>query len=114
MKLPRLLCGFALLLGAVSAFADGPGDNNPDNVKPIPPKGNDIPAMDREEIQKGLAELQQLIKDIGKHDLLPDVAIYEKGVRWALDYNEIYDGKGAKPAGAVKATLKAGLERAKQ
>jgi hypothetical protein len=112
MKLPRLLCGFALLLCASFAYADGPADNNPDNVKPVPPKGNDIPAADKEEIQKGLAELQKLIAEIGKHDLLPDVAIYEKGVRWALDYNEIYDGKG-KPGGAVKATLKAGLERAK-
>ncbi len=88
--------------------ADGPKDNLPDNVRPVPPVGNDIPAEDRDEIKKGLAELQQLIKDIGKHDLLPDVQIYEKAVRWALDYKEIYDGKGAKPAANVKKVLAAG------
>jgi len=104
----------ATLLLAFPAFADGPADNVPDKVRPVPPEGNKIPDADREEIQKGLKELQAIITELPKHELLPDVLIYEKAVRWALDYNEIYDGKGAKPAGAVKASLKIGLERAKQ
>ncbi|MCI0704581.1 MAG: hypothetical protein L0241_26290, partial [Planctomycetia bacterium] len=112
-----------LFVVAVAAFAampsnatraDGPKDNIPDNVRPIPPTGNDIPAADMDAIKKGLAELQQLIKDIGKHDLLPDVLIYEKAVRWAIDYKEIYDPKGSKTPGVnVKKVLAAGLERAK-
>jgi hypothetical protein len=93
--------------------ADGPKDNIVDNVRPVPQPGNAIPAEDLAEIKKGLAELQQLIKDCGKHDLLPDVEIYEKAVRWAIEYKEIYDGKGAKPAANVKKVLAAGLERAK-
>jgi predicted peptidase len=101
-------------LPANSSRADGPKDNIIENVRPVPPVGNDIPAEDLAEIKKGLAELQQLIKDIGKHDLLPDVQIYEKAVRWALEYKEIYDGKGAKPATNVKKVLAAGIERAKQ
>lgn len=121
--LPRALAAatFALAVAALATLpaspsrADGPKDNIPDNVRPIPPKGTDIPAADREQLQKGLAELQQLIKDIGQHPLLPDVLIYEKAVRWALDYNEIYDPKGTKnPGGNVKKVLAAGLERAKQ
>ncbi|MBY0460741.1 MAG: hypothetical protein K2V38_25765, partial [Gemmataceae bacterium] len=126
--LPRLLSLAAFVaavaaLGALPAadtLADGPKDNIADNVRPIPPAGNAIPDADRDEIKKGLAELQQLIKDIGKHDLLPDVQIFEKAVRWALDYNEIFDpapGKDKKatvPAGNVKKVLAAGLERAKQ
>jgi hypothetical protein len=102
------------VLPAGSSCADGPKDNIVENVRPVPPAGNDIPDEDRTEIKRGLAELQQRIKDIGKHTLLPDVLIYEKAVRWALDYNEIYDGKGAKPAANVKKVLAAGLERARQ
>ena len=80
----------ALLVAALAAFAalpvspsmaDGPKDNLTDNVRPIPPKGNEIPAADREAIKKGLAELQQLIKAAGAHDLLPDVQIYEKAAK---------------------------------
>ena len=43
--------------------------------------------------RRGWPNFKGLIKDIGKHELLPDVLIYEKAVRWALDYNEVYDGK---------------------
>jgi len=116
--LPRVLAAatFAAVIAATPTSgirADGPKDNIPDNVRPVPPVGNDIPAEDLAEIKKGLGELQQLIKDIDKHELLPDVQIYEKAVRWALDYKEIYDGKGAKPAANVKKVLAAGLERAK-
>src|SRR6476469_4131940 len=109
------------VLPANHSRADGEKDNIVDNVRPVPPKGNDIPEAVRDEVKKGLAELQQLIKDIGKHELLPDVLIYEKAVRWALDYNEIYDPAPPKdkkaplppPAGNVKKVLAAGLERAK-
>ena len=102
-----------LLFSICSSLADGPADNVAEKVRPVPPEGTKLPDADREEIQKGLKELQTIIAGLPKHDLLPDVLIYEKAVRWALDYNEVYDGKGAKPGGAVKASLKIGLERAK-
>jgi hypothetical protein len=123
--LPRVLAA-ALFAAAVAAFAtlpatesraDGPKDNIVDNVRPVPPKGNAVSPEDLEQIKKGLTELQQLIKDVGQHELLPDVQIFEKAVRWAIDYDEVFDGgakgKGAKPGGAVKKVLAAGLERAK-
>ncbi|MDY3553461.1 prolyl oligopeptidase family serine peptidase [Gemmata sp. JC717] len=106
-------------LPASPTRADGPKDNVPDKVRPVPPVGNDIPPADRDAIRAGLAELQQLIKDAGPHELLPDVLVYEKAVRWALDYKEIFDpapGKDKKPpvpANNVKKVLAAGLERAK-
>ena len=120
--LPRVLAAalFAAAVATLAALpasvtlADGPKDNLVDNVRPVPPVGNDIPAEDADAIKKGLAELQQLVKDIGKHELLPDVLIYEKAARWALEYKEIYDGKGAMPAANVKKTLAAGLDRARQ
>ncbi len=110
MRRPLLLLASLFALGA--ARADGPADNQIDGVRPVPPLGNTIPDTVKDEVKTGLTELQGLIKDIGKHDLLPDVQIYEKAVRWALDYNEIFDGKGAMPAGTVKSVLKMGLERA--
>jgi hypothetical protein len=118
--LPRVLAAAALAALVGSALADGPADNLVDNVRPVPPKGNPVLADDAATIKTGLAELQQLIKDIGKHDLLPDVLIFEKAVRWALEYDEVYDGPTAKskgkvaPAGTnVKKVLAVGLERAK-
>ncbi|MBA4064325.1 MAG: hypothetical protein C0501_11555 [Isosphaera sp.] len=115
----RLLPALLAAVVALPAAADGPKDNLPDDVRPIPPKGTELPADVRADIRKGLAELQQLVTDAGKHDLLPDVQIYEKAVRWALDYDEVYDGKAGKdgkappPGGNVKKVLAAGLERAK-
>ncbi|QJW95533.1 prolyl oligopeptidase family serine peptidase [Frigoriglobus tundricola] len=118
--LPRALA--AALGAAAVAFvalpasptrADGPKDNIVENVRPVPPVGNEIPAEDLAEIKKGLGELQQLIRDTGTHELLPDVLVYEKAVRWAIEYKEVYDGKGAKPAATVKKVLKDGLDRAK-
>lgn len=130
-------CLLPLLVATVAALpaaADGPADNLTDKVPPVPPRGpdfsiphveasardfGDIPIVrpffkqlliDMPAILKGLAELQAIIKDIGKHELLPDVLIYEKAVRWALDYREVFDPRGI---AAVKNVLKTGIERAK-
>ncbi len=112
MRLAASFLSFALVIPLI--LADGPKDNIPDNVRPVPPVGNTIPDATKLELQSGLNELQKLISEIGSHDLLPDVQVYEKAVRWALQYDEIYDPKNAKnPAANVKAVLKNGLERAK-
>ncbi len=96
---------------AAVAFADGPTDNIPEKVRPVPPVGIEIPAADAEEIKTGLAELQGLIKGIGPHELLPDVEIHEKAVRYALTYREVYDAKNG--IAQVKKVLKDGIDRAK-
>jgi hypothetical protein len=106
-----LLLLAAAILASGPAAADGPKDNLPDNVRPVPPKGIDLPPADEADIKKGLADLQAEIKAIGKHDLLPDVEVYEKAVRYAVDYKEVFDAKGIP---AVKNVLKAGLQRAKE
>ena len=108
-----LLSLLAAALAVGVARADGPGDNKVENVRPVPPPGTALPDAVREELKSGLADLQGIIKEIGKHDLLADVLIYEKAVRWALDYNEVFDGKGLNAGTAVKNVLKTGLERAK-
>jgi len=101
---------FVLLAAAVS-LADGPADNIPDKVRPVPPVGIAVPEADAAEIKAGLAELQGLITDIGKHEFLPDVQIHEKAVRYAITYGEIFDAKNG--INQVKKVLKEGLERAK-
>ena len=104
----------AAVVCAVPAAADGPKDNVPDKVRPVPPVGNDLPPEVVAELRAGLKELQDLLKGLEKHELFPDVAVYEKAVRWALDYKEVYDGKKDAAGAAVKAVLKSGLERAQQ
>ncbi len=122
MRLPRLVLLLTLL--PAPAFADGPGDNLPDNVRPIPPKGSPVPEADAKELRAGLAELQKEIADTtaavkGQPELLtllPDVQIYEKAVRWALDYDEMYVTTQPKrdDVATAKALLKKGIERAKE
>jgi hypothetical protein len=108
LSAPLLIAALAGI-AAIPAAADGPKDNVADNVRPVPPPGINLPPADAEDIAKGLTELQGLIKTIGKHELLPDVEIYEKAVRWAVDYKEVFD----KGIPAVKNVLKTGLARAK-
>jgi hypothetical protein len=116
---------FVVLLAlAVPIFADGPADNQPDNVRPIPPKGSPVPEADLKELRAGLVELQKEIADTttalkGKPallELLPDVQIYEKAVRWALDYDEMYITAQPKrdDVAVAKAHLKTGMQRAKE
>lgn len=94
LLLPAAALGFAVALPHIS-LADGPKDNLPQNVRPIPPPGVEIPQADRDALTKGAAELKQLIEDAKKAqaknprlaDLLPDVEIFHKSVDWALRYN---------------------------
>ncbi len=99
--------------------ADGPADNDPAKVKPVPPKGVAVPDADKAELTAGLAELKVAIdsvpaalgKDHPLAKLLPDVEIYHKAVRYALEYDEFFNPK---EIAAGKALLKTGLQRAKE
>ena len=102
---------------APHARKDGPGDNNVANVRRIPALGINVPPADREELEKGIAQLGAEIEALHKtlkaeqRDLLPDVQIYQNAARYALQYSEFYStGEIA----TAKAFLKQGLERAAQ
>jgi hypothetical protein len=107
------------LFVAAALFADGPGDNLPDKVRPVPPPGIAIPENDRQELQAGVRELGQEIESLRKdlekkpalRKLLPDVQIYHNAVRYALDYNEFYD---LKEVPVARKLLREGKERARQ
>jgi hypothetical protein len=94
--LRRCLLGLVLL--HLSARADGPADNIPDKVRPVPPQGIQIAEEVRAELsiesaQLG-ADLNILREDLAKRPPLrsrwADVAIFQKAVDWAVRYNEVF------------------------
>lgn len=118
----RLVIAIGLLfIGTNSTRADGPADNLPDNVRPIPPKGSPVSSEDAAELRKGLNELAQELAALKSHPLLPDVEIYHTAVRYGLDHNELYvvtDPKTMKVTrndiATARAHLKTGLRRARE
>jgi hypothetical protein len=97
------------------ALADGPGDNIPDKVRPIPPRGIAIPPGQRQELEDQLAALGQEIAALkvkpALRELLPDVEIFHKAVRYALTYNEVYSAAELKQIGKL---LEQGRARTKE
>ncbi len=115
----------AVLAVSLAVVADGPADNVPEKVRPIPAAGAKVSDADAAEIRAALAELKtelDALPDVLKDkpellDLLPDVEIYHKAGRYAIDFNEIYvdSKKGNRDdVKATKAVLKTGLQRAKE
>jgi pimeloyl-ACP methyl ester carboxylesterase len=113
-----LSCFLAVL--TFSAFADGPADNLPDKVRPVPPPGAEIPEPVRSELldgAKALAiEIEKLRGELkGKSNalaLLPDIQIFEKAVRWAVQYREMFNPTNE--VAAARTLLRHGMERVQQ
>lgn len=83
---------------ASAALADGPADNIPASVRPVPPPGVAIPDDVRKSLTEQAAKLAEAIeaarttlKDRPTLAFLPDVQIFHKAVDWALRYNEFFD-----------------------
>ena len=55
------LTAWLAAMAAATASADGPRDNLPGSVRPIPPPGIEVPADDRRALEEGLAELDRAI-----------------------------------------------------
>lgn len=106
----------AILLCAAVAVADGPSDNLPDKVRPIPPKGIVIDEKDRAELRAGLRELADAIAKLGRtlpparQPLLADVEIFHKAIEYALTLDQF--NKSPEVAFARK-LLQEGMGRAK-
>jgi hypothetical protein len=81
------------------SFADGEKDNHPENVRQVPREGTQLPANREATLRAGLKSLQQKIgrltqvKDGLTKELLPDVMIFERAVRCAVDYDEFFSPK---------------------
>ncbi|MBL8817007.1 MAG: prolyl oligopeptidase family serine peptidase [Planctomyces sp.] len=120
MKITAVLMT-AVLMTVVFAgpcvFADGLQDNLPEQVRRIPAAGVAVPEDRANSLRRSLAELQTKIASIqntgdpARIDLLPDVMIFERAVRCALDYDEFFDLNELDKADAL---LLEGLTRAEQ
>ncbi len=127
-RLLALCSPFVVLI----AYADGPGDNALDKVRPVPPPGVQLPSEAHKQLQDGVDQLGKEIDALKKAlekkpellELLPDVQIFHNAVRYALTYNEIYIPGNLKEEDKPKAIekqvnialaqLQQGMERAEQ
>ena len=95
------LIAFSLVVGCLltSVRADGPSDNRPNKVRPIPKPGIEVPAERAQAIQKGLDALGEKLASLKTsddkkiRDLVPDVEIYWKAVHDALAFSEFFEAK---------------------
>src|SRR5262249_33195693 len=116
---PSRIAAFLLVFSVAVVLADGPGDNLPDKVRPIPPAGITVPEADRSELQAGIDELGKEIESLRTAlkpkaallELLPDVQVYHNAVRYAVKHNEFFN---AKEIPTAKGLLKQGMDRARQ
>lgn len=106
---------FLLIILITNLRADGPKDNVPDKVRPIPPVGLDIPEDIRESLKAGIAELGDAIENLKKKKgieaLIPDIEIYHKAVRYILEGRQFYNKSDFSMATKL---LEQGMERANQ
>jgi len=103
---------------AATIAADGPGDNHPNAVRPIPPRGIQLSATQENKLRNGVEALGKDIDDLRiallKRPrllrLLPDIQIYEKAVRFALVQDEFFRPEEVADAERL---LESGRERAR-
>ncbi|HVJ82310.1 MAG TPA: prolyl oligopeptidase family serine peptidase [Planctomycetia bacterium] len=96
----RFLAAIFFLGFAAASLADGPADNRPDNVRPIPPPGIAVPPAIKIELEIRLAELARRIAALKQTALrnplarhLPDVEIFPRAVEAALKQGEFFEPK---------------------
>jgi dienelactone hydrolase len=117
MPRPTMIAAFLVIQSMTVAWADGPKDNLPGEVRRIPKPGITVPPADRETLEKGLTDLQAAIDELRQsrdawiRELLPDVQIYQKAVHDALKYDEFFE---AKEISKAKELLTEGRQRAEQ
>jgi hypothetical protein len=98
MKCVMRIIGWVSMVAVATVLADGPADNVVEKVRPIPPPGVTVPEEIRRELTEGAAslgrELEALSGELAKQPGLrarwADAAIFQKGVDWALRYNEFF------------------------
>ena len=106
-----------LSLFAAVALADGPKDNVPAAVRPIPPTDKAVPLSEADKVSltKELAELRTAIDAAAKaqaknprlEEFLADIEIFHKAVEWAGKYNEYFNKTEFKTAHELVAEGKA-------
>ncbi len=112
--MPRLLFVFFVFFAAKNSVITAA-----EITRVLPPPGIKLNAADRAELEKQLADLQRALDSVkadtklkpAQKDLLPDVEVYAKAVRFALTNGEFYDPKDVAKA---KSVLKSTNDRLQQ
>lgn len=91
-----VFAGCWLLLGTAPLRADGPADNIPDRVRPVPPRGLELTAAQRQAVESAIARIDQAAEPLraatspaGK-DRLIDALVVRKALQDALKYQEFF------------------------
>jgi pimeloyl-ACP methyl ester carboxylesterase len=96
------------------ARADGPRDNIPNQVRPIPPPGVEVPESERKALESELSALAQEIDRLKANPeavkFIPDIAIFHRAVATALHHGEFF---APEEIGKAKTLLATGRERAR-
>ena len=117
MRPPRILLTLLFAATAVTAYADGPRDNIPTNVRQIPRLGLEVTAAQKGEFERRLAALKRDIDHLKTHtdrftlDHIPDVEIFYRAVRTNLDHREFFSRADVFRAAEL---TNVGRERARQ
>ncbi len=96
-------------------FADGPKDNLPGQVRPVPPIGIELSEAEKAELLAGQKKLVAQIntlkksKDARIRSLVPDVEIFARAIRDAVAHRELFHKRDIATA---KNVLAEGLKRA--
>ena len=99
-----LCCVLLCLLSVMNVSADGPKDNVPEKVRPVPSLGVELSAADRELLQTGANRLREAVDELRKRedprtiDLLPDVEIFLRAVDHGVRYRELFSPRDVKNA----------------
>src|SRR5579863_7342530 len=81
----------------------------PTPPRPVPPPGVAVPADVRAKLQAGLDRLGKSLETLKANPLVPDVLVFHKAVRFALEGNEFFNVNEFEKA---RAALKEGQARA--
>jgi hypothetical protein len=88
----RVLIALSLML-CVPSLAAEPLPPLPPIPRLLPPVGIELPEEDRIRLDERLAVIEKSMEKRRDDPLLPDVLIFTKAVRYALDLHEFYDAK---------------------
>ncbi len=91
-----LFCSIVFLLShALPAVADGPQDNNARTVRPVPPRGIDVPESVAAEFKMRLDDFEKQIALLKTRDPLKIAmaAVIPRAVRMTIESNMIYSEK---------------------
>lgn len=101
----------ALFVPAAAARADGPGDNVPANVRPIPPLGIELDAATSEKLLGAAAALAREVAETpAPDDAKGEVLVFPRAVRIAVEDRFLYSPKEIEQAERLLALGRERLE----